>query len=319
MTRPMREKTVPLECARLTAELRALRERSALTLAALAQESAYSRSSWQRFLNGTALPPWPAVRALCRLAGESEPRIRALWELAESAWSRRDAIAPAPAAGAQDDPTPNVTTQDDPTPDVTAQVVEVPADAPPADAPPAVAPPATAPPAVPRFFRRARRPWSLAVAAFAAGLALCLAVMAAVTHPWAGAADTTAGLSSTAGYRVGCTGTACNGLDAGLTLCGKQAQTVLHLQTRSGAWLEVRYNSRCRAAWARFWNTRVGDELTLTVPGQPPQKVIVKDPGSVDSFLYTPMAALTDHRSRLTACMTTAVWPTALCYSAPAP
>lgn len=293
MTRPMR--TVPLECARLTAELRAMRERSALTLAVLAQESAYSRSSWQRFLNGTALPPWPAVRTLCRLAGESEPQVRALWELAESAWSRRGAIAPAPAAGVQDDPAP----------DGDAQVIEEPAPAPPA--------------VVHRPFGRAGQPWGLVAAAFAAGLAFCLAVTIVVTRPWAGAADTTAGLAPTSALRVLCTGTACNGHDAGVALCGRQPQTLLHLQTRSGAWLEIRYNPRCGAAWARFWNTHLGDGLTLTVPGQPAQSVIVNDPGSVDTFLYTPMAAVTHHRSRLTACLTTAPWPTTTCYSALSP
>ncbi|MGN5381101.1 helix-turn-helix domain-containing protein [Streptomyces lasalocidi] len=93
----------PPECARLAAELRLLRDRSRLTLATLAEETTYSRSSWQRYLSGKALPPWLAVRGLCRLAGEPEPRMRALWELAEAEWSRRASIRPARTAD-QDDP-----------------------------------------------------------------------------------------------------------------------------------------------------------------------------------------------------------------------
>ncbi|NUQ99889.1 MAG: helix-turn-helix domain-containing protein, partial [Streptomyces sp.] len=86
---------IPPECARLAVELRMLRLRSALTLTALAEETCYSKSSWHRYLTGTALPPLPAVQALCRLAGDSQPRLHALWELAETAWSGRDSTTPA--------------------------------------------------------------------------------------------------------------------------------------------------------------------------------------------------------------------------------
>ncbi|WP_405969529.1 helix-turn-helix domain-containing protein [Streptomyces sp. NBC_00988] len=94
---------IPRELARLAAELRVLRDRRKLTLSALAAESAFSKSSWQRYFTGHALAPWPAVRRLCQLVNEPEPRLRALWELAESSWNRRGAVesatplAPAPA------------------------------------------------------------------------------------------------------------------------------------------------------------------------------------------------------------------------------
>ncbi|WP_307783101.1 MULTISPECIES: helix-turn-helix transcriptional regulator [unclassified Streptomyces] len=87
---------IPRECVRLAAELRTLRDRHRLTLSVLAAETTYSKSSWQRYLTGRSLAPWPAVRTLCRLANEPEPRLRALWELAESSWNRRGAVAPAP-------------------------------------------------------------------------------------------------------------------------------------------------------------------------------------------------------------------------------
>lgn len=57
------------EGSRLFAELRALRERTGLSLVGLAARTAYSKSSWQRYLNGRKLPPRDAVEQLCRLAG----------------------------------------------------------------------------------------------------------------------------------------------------------------------------------------------------------------------------------------------------------
>ena len=72
------------EQARLAAALRELRARTGLSLAALAAKTAFSKSSWERYLNGRTLPPHTAVQELCRLAGEPDGRCLALWEIAES-------------------------------------------------------------------------------------------------------------------------------------------------------------------------------------------------------------------------------------------
>lgn len=76
----------------LGAALRELRARTGLSLAALAQRTAYSKSSWERYLNGKSLPPREAVRELCRLADEPDGRLLALWEIAESEWSGRATV-----------------------------------------------------------------------------------------------------------------------------------------------------------------------------------------------------------------------------------
>ncbi|MEU0039645.1 hypothetical protein [Streptomyces sp. NPDC006333] len=55
----------------------------------LAERSAYSKSSWQRYLNGNQLVPRKAVVALCAMAGEPPGRLLALWELADQEWSGR--------------------------------------------------------------------------------------------------------------------------------------------------------------------------------------------------------------------------------------
>jgi transcriptional regulator with XRE-family HTH domain len=85
---------LPPERARLAAALRELRTGTGLSLAALAAKTTFSKSSWERYLNGKTLPPSQAVQELCRLAGEPEGRCLALWELAESEWSGRAAARP---------------------------------------------------------------------------------------------------------------------------------------------------------------------------------------------------------------------------------
>ncbi|WP_256090352.1 helix-turn-helix domain-containing protein, partial [Actinacidiphila rubida] len=42
-------------------ELRVLTDRTGLSLSALAHRTPYSKSSWERYLNGKALPPQHAV------------------------------------------------------------------------------------------------------------------------------------------------------------------------------------------------------------------------------------------------------------------
>ncbi|MEV1077023.1 DUF2690 domain-containing protein [Streptomyces sp. NPDC050211] len=89
------------ERARLTAALRELKARTGLSLAGLEDRTPYSKSSWERYLNGKTMPPRQAVQALCQLAGEPEGRPLALWEIAEAEWRGRareaGARVPAPA------------------------------------------------------------------------------------------------------------------------------------------------------------------------------------------------------------------------------
>ncbi|NSL42715.1 helix-turn-helix transcriptional regulator, partial [Streptomyces sp. 8P21H-1] len=66
--------------------LRRLKDHSGLGLAALADRTAYSRSSWDRYLNGKALPPLGAVEALARACDTDPVRLVAQWEVAAEAW-----------------------------------------------------------------------------------------------------------------------------------------------------------------------------------------------------------------------------------------
>ncbi|CAL9312746.1 MULTISPECIES: peptidoglycan-binding protein [Streptomyces] len=69
------------------AELRRLKSGSGLSLAALADRTSCSKSSWERYLNGSYLPPAVVVEELARLGGGDVDRALALRSLAEDSWS----------------------------------------------------------------------------------------------------------------------------------------------------------------------------------------------------------------------------------------
>ncbi|MEO3845592.1 helix-turn-helix domain-containing protein [Streptomyces sp. B22F1] len=86
-------------------QLRRLKDRSGLSLASLAGKTGISRSSWERYLNGKALPPPRAVEELTRVTGAEPTRLLVLRDVAAEAWRQQftpDASARAEGAdGAQ--------------------------------------------------------------------------------------------------------------------------------------------------------------------------------------------------------------------------
>ncbi|MYQ53430.1 MULTISPECIES: helix-turn-helix domain-containing protein [unclassified Streptomyces] len=70
--------------------VRRLIDRSGLGLAAVADRTGYSKTSWERYLNGRLLPPKGAVVALAEVTGTHPAHLTTLWELAERAWSRAE-------------------------------------------------------------------------------------------------------------------------------------------------------------------------------------------------------------------------------------
>lgn len=82
---------------RLVVQLRRLKDRSGLSLTALAARTEYSRSSWERCLNGKALPPRHAVEKLARITGTEPTRLLVLHEVAEKAWQQRSSVPSAPS------------------------------------------------------------------------------------------------------------------------------------------------------------------------------------------------------------------------------
>lgn len=72
-------------------QLRRLVDRSGLGIAAVSDRTGYSKTSWERYLNGRILAPKGAIVALAEATGNDPFHLTTLWELAERAWSRAEA------------------------------------------------------------------------------------------------------------------------------------------------------------------------------------------------------------------------------------
>jgi peptidoglycan hydrolase-like protein with peptidoglycan-binding domain len=79
----------------LVVQMRRLKDRSGLSLASLQTKTGYSSSSWERYLNGRALPPQKAVEELARACDVDPARLLVLHEVAQEAWNQEVATAPA--------------------------------------------------------------------------------------------------------------------------------------------------------------------------------------------------------------------------------
>ncbi|CAM5729664.1 hypothetical protein SALBM311S_00376 [Streptomyces alboniger] len=107
---------LPPEVRHFVEQLRHLKDRTGLSLVALGARTAYSKSSWHRYLNAGQPPPRQAVVALCRIAGLAGPdaeRFGVRWELAVQAWPRPPAV-PTPSAGSGAGGEPGAGTGGDP-------------------------------------------------------------------------------------------------------------------------------------------------------------------------------------------------------------
>jgi len=76
----------------LVAQLRRLKDRAGLSLAALAAKTSYSSSSWERYLNGKKPVPRAAAEELAEVCGAPPERLLVLHEVAETARAQRTAV-----------------------------------------------------------------------------------------------------------------------------------------------------------------------------------------------------------------------------------
>lgn len=84
------------QVAEFTTHLRDLTDRAGLTLNTLADRTGYSRTSWERFLDGRVLAPKRAVIALAEATDEPVADLISAWETAERAWTRVESETPLP-------------------------------------------------------------------------------------------------------------------------------------------------------------------------------------------------------------------------------
>ena len=273
------------ERARLAAALGELKARTGLSLAGLAAKTAFSKSSWDRYLNGRTLPPRDAVQELCRLAGEPEGRCVALWEIAEAEGSGRSGRPPEgrrPAASASSgNPATSPPPAASPAPSLLVTSAGGTADAD-ADA-------------------GAVHRTAAAVAVLASVCAVAVGGMAAVALllPHRDGESRSSLSPPPAATEPRCRGAVCEGKDPMHMKCAATPTTLAEHRTAGGAWMELRYSEECGTSWARMWGTRIGDRIEMTAVGQdgpedpagPVRSAEVQDAVDADSYVYTPMTA----------------------------
>ncbi|MEV6549326.1 DUF2690 domain-containing protein [Streptomyces sp. NPDC051597] len=270
-------------------QLRRLVDRSGLSLAAVADRTGYSKTSWERYLGGRLLAPKAAVVALAEATGTNAIHLTTMWELAERAWSRAEMrhdmtmeqirISQARAALGEFGPPPGGGGPQTPAPRRTAEPL------PTAPRPSGLGAPGAEPDAgwgvPPRGPERApgggdgpgpgrRRP-----ALIAAGVVGVLLVIAAVVlltglgsgggdkaSPAASATPTTAAPSLPAGVK--CVRDSCTGQDPETMGCGGAFAKTVASAKIGAALVQVRYSPTCQAAWARIQQAAPGDEVRIS-------------------------------------------------------
>ncbi|MEU1802283.1 DUF2690 domain-containing protein [Streptomyces sp. NPDC019937] len=264
---------LPTAYVNLVTDLRELKLRSGLNLAGLAETTAISKSSWERYLNGKQFPPRHAVEALCRVVGEAESGIMARWALADAAWSGRehcmtaDRVRPSPAV----------------------------------DHSPAAGTGTPAPGPRPGPLRRAllatslimtRRPrTAAAVVLLACAAMLTPAVIYHMSHSAAPAAPARPPV---------CRLTFCEGRNPRTTAC-EDPLTVASHRAADGAQIEIRLSPSCQAGWIRVRPTHEGFRIEITGPGGDRQAAVVPTLPSDQGPVTTAMIAAA-HPARLHAC-----------------
>ncbi|WP_202235627.1 helix-turn-helix domain-containing protein [Actinacidiphila reveromycinica] len=76
---------IPMDVRRLATQLRRMKDRSGLTVPALAARTAHPVGAWERALAARQVPPLDAVEVLAQASGADYDRVGELWRLAEKA------------------------------------------------------------------------------------------------------------------------------------------------------------------------------------------------------------------------------------------
>ncbi len=314
-------------------QLRRLVDRSGLSIAAVADRTGYSKTSWERYLNGRLLAPKGAIVALAEVTGTNPTHLTTMWELAERAWSRSEMrhdmtmeairisqaraalgefgptpakgkngkprTAAAPAAAAQP-PTQSATSYS-PRPQPAASY------GPPPPGPGGPGRPGPARGGSPDGQRRKRK-----LTMFLAGVVGALVVIAAAVFLTDFGKDKggddakstptpTPSVSSSLPEGVDCSGESCAGKDPENMGCGGTLATTATSVTVGTAKVEVRYSKTCGAAWARITSASPGDTVEVSAEGAKKQTGEVN--GDFDA--YTPMVPV-KKATDATACATLA-------------
>ncbi|WP_338677171.1 DUF2690 domain-containing protein [Streptomyces sp. SCSIO 30461] len=303
-------------------QLRRLVDRSGLSVAAVSDRTGFSKTSWERYLNGRLLAPKRAIVALAEVTGTNPAHLTTMWELAERAWSRSEMrhdmtmeairISQARAAlGEFGADAPGLSGGSGPRAGF-SRTAE--ASGPGGDAYGDAHGPAregglhsipqqraggraAEPGAVGGRGGRSRAPL------FIAGVVGALLVVAAAVlltdlggggdkpegRTVAEAPSATPRISAPelpAGVK--CSGADCTGQDPESMGCGGQLAVTSARATVGTAVVEVRYSETCAAAWARITEAAAGDTVSISA-GDAAENGLV----NADGDAYTPMVAAT--------------------------
>ncbi|MFI1027453.1 helix-turn-helix domain-containing protein [Streptomyces sp. NPDC020951] len=259
--------------ARLTAALKELKDRTGLSLARLAAETTFSKSSWERYLNGRSLPPRQAVQELCRLAGEPDGRCLALWEIAKSEESGRPKDPPRTPP----QPSPPLLP---PPPSPSLSPSEPPSSS------PSPSPEGSAP--VPVGHRGAA---AAAILASVCAVVFGAVAVTLVLLPEENPAPRPSATRSTGGPQ--CRTTTCEGKKPAAMNCAGSPDTLAEHVTATGASIQLRYSRVCGTSWARMWGARIGDRIesgTAASAGRP-HTARVENKVEADTYVTTDMTA----------------------------
>ncbi|UQA93498.1 helix-turn-helix domain-containing protein [Streptomyces halobius] len=311
-------------------QLRRLVDRSGLSVASVADRTGFSKTSWERYLNGRLLPPQRAVVALAEVTGTNPGHLTTLWELAERAWSRSEmrhdvtmeAIRVAQARAAlgesgqsPDEPKPTWKAAGRPGRSAGGPVATAPQPPQPrsdqapsgADFPglAATTPPAApaAPAPEPPSAGRGRTALMFSVGVVGALLVAVAAVL--LLNPFGSDGRAAPKPSPTPSKKpvlpagVKCSGADCAGQDPEEKGCADEHAVTAARGVAGGALIEVRYSKVCRAAWARITAAAQGDQATISAGDRS-----ATARAGADGDAYTPMVEVTD-ASKVSACGTT--------------
>ncbi|MFD5735085.1 helix-turn-helix domain-containing protein [Streptomyces sioyaensis] len=321
-----------------TGQLRRLIDRNGLSVAAVADSTGFSKTSWERYLNGRLLPPLRAVLALAEQTGAHPSHLTTLWELAERAWSRAEMrqdvtmeairVAQARAALGELDPEPAAAappatgarseksgksgkvekggSAGEPGP---APLSQLPSSA---DFPQwgAAAPSLDAAPADGKTGRRGGRYRTPMIVVGAAGAALVAAAAVLLLNPGAEATKKVAVRKPPAAPQpnvqpalpdgVRCTGDDCAGKDPEKMGCGGRHALTPSRGMAGRMLIEVRYSTVCHTAWARLSRAAQGDQATISAGGH---RATARAERAGDA--YTMMVAVSGDPAKVAACGTT--------------
>ncbi|KUN84400.1 helix-turn-helix domain-containing protein [Streptomyces griseoruber] len=247
--------------------LRRVVDRAGLSLGAVADRTGYSRTSWEKYLDGRLLAPKGAVVALAEVTGTSSADLMTVREPAEQAWSRSQLR--------------QERTVDD------SRIVR-------ARAVPGEFGPARSAGGA-RRGARGRRP-ALYLAAVVGVLVLAVgaflltdAVVPGRTAGASGSPSPSAPTSTALPPGVRCAGAGCTGEDAERMGCSGDLVTTASSAVVGPAVVEVRYSETCGAAWGRIIRAVPGDVVRVIVGSHQETGTIT---GTGETIAYTPMIAV---------------------------